>query len=57
MEAEIETPGIGPYYFRIQGQIYHSVSPLYLNQHSKPGYGQLYIFDMSEATKKHMDSN
>ena len=49
--------GKGPYCFRIPGQNYPRVSPLYSNQHSKPGYEQLYIFDTSEATNKHMDSN
>lgn len=31
--------------------IYHSVSLLYPNEASKPGYGQLYIFSSAETTK------
>jgi hypothetical protein len=52
MGAEIKSPPEnGPYCFRIHGQIYHLVSPLYPNQENKPGYGR-YIFDSAEAKKK-----
>ncbi|GBO33109.1 hypothetical protein AVEN_73612-1 [Araneus ventricosus] len=54
MGAQIQPPpGTGPYCYRIHGQIYHMVSPLY-SDHNKPGYGQLYIFDTSKATEKCM---
>ncbi|GBL81581.1 hypothetical protein AVEN_93383-1 [Araneus ventricosus] len=50
MGAEVKSPpGNGPYCFRIHGQIYHRIAPLYSNERFKPGYGQLYIFDASEA--------
>jgi hypothetical protein len=35
--------------FRIHGQIYHLISPLYPKEANKPGYGQLYIFNIVEA--------
>ncbi|GBN90525.1 hypothetical protein AVEN_187411-1 [Araneus ventricosus] len=58
MEAEIKAPpGTKPYYFHIHGQIYHMVYPLYSNEGNKPGYGQLYIFDSSEARNRHMENN
>jgi flagellar biosynthesis GTPase FlhF len=51
MGADIKSPpGNGPHCFRIHGQIYHLVSPLYPNESNKPGYGQLYIYDSTEAT-------
>jgi hypothetical protein len=37
------------------GHIYHLVSQLYPNVANKPGYGQLYIFDSTEATTKPSD--
>ncbi|GBO22923.1 hypothetical protein AVEN_119396-1 [Araneus ventricosus] len=52
MGAQITPPpGTGPYCYRIHGQIYHMVSPLY-SDHNKPGYGQLYVFDASNAKFK-----
>ncbi|XP_055928511.1 uncharacterized protein LOC129959649 [Argiope bruennichi] len=57
MGAQIKAPpGTGSYCNRIHGQIYHMVSPLY-SGHNKPGYGQLYVFDTSEATEKRMVRN
>lgn len=58
MGAEMKLPpGSGPFAFRIHGQIYHRVSPLYSNENNKPGYGQLYIYDSSEANAFRMRSN
>ncbi|XP_053147640.1 uncharacterized protein LOC128343121 [Hemicordylus capensis] len=58
MGAEINTPpGRGPYCFRIHGQIYHKVSPLYPSEQHKVGYGQLYIFDTGEATIQRLQNN
>jgi hypothetical protein len=58
MGAEIKSlPGHGPYCFRIHGQIYQMVSPLYAKATNKPGYGQLYIFDSAEATKNGWRTN
>ncbi|XP_042905358.2 uncharacterized protein [Parasteatoda tepidariorum] len=50
-------PGNGPYCFRIHGQIYHMVSPLYSNDQNNAGYGQLYIFDSTEATNRRIENN
>nr|XP_042913564.1 uncharacterized protein LOC122273596 [Parasteatoda tepidariorum] len=50
-------PGNGPYFFRIHGQIYHMVSPLYSNDQNNAGYGQLYIFDSTEATNRRIENN
>ncbi|KAG8187889.1 hypothetical protein JTE90_001653 [Oedothorax gibbosus] len=58
MGAQIKPPpGTGPYCFRIHGQIYHMVSPLYAGSEQKAGYGQLYIFDSSEATIQRMENS
>ncbi|GBM39876.1 hypothetical protein AVEN_250203-1 [Araneus ventricosus] len=52
MGAEIKAPlGTCPYCFHIHGQIYHMVSPLCANERNRPGYGQLYISDSSEASQ------
>ncbi|GBN15889.1 hypothetical protein AVEN_144698-1 [Araneus ventricosus] len=57
MEAQIKPPpGTGPHCYRIHGQIYHMVSPLY-SDHNKSRYGQLYVFDTSKATEKRMERN
>jgi hypothetical protein len=50
------SPGNGPQSFRIYGQIYNLVSPLYPSEEDKPGYGQLYIFDSAEVTTKHLEN-
>ncbi|GBN24309.1 hypothetical protein AVEN_89360-1 [Araneus ventricosus] len=58
MGAEVKSlPGNGPYCFRIHGQIYHRIAPLYSNERFKPGYGQLYIFDASEANSRRLENN
>ncbi|GBM58420.1 hypothetical protein AVEN_63780-1 [Araneus ventricosus] len=58
MGAEVKSsPGNGPYCFRIHGQIYHRIAPLYFNERFKPGYGQLYIFDASEANSQRLENN
>ncbi|GBM59449.1 hypothetical protein AVEN_117650-1 [Araneus ventricosus] len=50
MRDEVKAPPRnGQYCFRIHGQIYHRIAPLYSNEKFKPGYGQLYVFDASEA--------
>jgi hypothetical protein len=55
--AEIKSPsGNNPYCFRIYGRIYHLVSPLYPNEVNKPEYGQLHIFDSTEATTKRLEN-
>ncbi|GBM11689.1 hypothetical protein AVEN_79466-1 [Araneus ventricosus] len=58
MGAEIKAPpGTGTYFFHIRGQIYHMVSLLHSNERKKPSYGQLYIFDSSEASNTRMENN
>ncbi|GBN14258.1 hypothetical protein AVEN_174904-1 [Araneus ventricosus] len=58
MGAQIKPPrGTGPYCYRLHGQVYHSVSPLYASDQHKESYGQLYIFDSSEATEKRLSNN
>lgn len=55
MGAQVsQPPGIGPFTYRIHGQIYHHTKSLY----SKPGepesYAQLYIVDTVSALEKRM---
>ncbi|GBN18511.1 hypothetical protein AVEN_165007-1 [Araneus ventricosus] len=58
MGAEIKAPpGTCPYCFHTHGQIYHMVSPLSSNERNRPGYGQLYISDSSEAWNRRMENN
>ncbi|GBM86291.1 hypothetical protein AVEN_207986-1 [Araneus ventricosus] len=58
MGAEVKSPpGNGPYCFIIHCQIYHRIAPLYSNESFKPGYGQLYIFDASEANSRRLGNN
>ncbi|GBN79933.1 hypothetical protein AVEN_236474-1 [Araneus ventricosus] len=58
MGAEVKAPpGNGPYCFRIHGQIYQRIAPLYSDEGFKPGYGQLYIFDASEANSRRLENN
>jgi hypothetical protein len=49
-------PGNSPYSFRKHGQIYNFVSPLYPNEANKPEYGQVYVFDSTEATTKRLEN-
>lgn len=46
-----DIPGKGPYCFKIQGQIYRSISDLLPQHDEDPVYGQLYIIDTSTATE------
>ncbi|GBM02962.1 hypothetical protein AVEN_269872-1 [Araneus ventricosus] len=58
MGAEIKAPpGTCPYSFHIHGQIYHMVYLLSSNLRNRPGYGQLYISDSSEARYRRMENN
>ncbi|KHJ87810.1 hypothetical protein OESDEN_12407 [Oesophagostomum dentatum] len=50
MGASVDIPrGHGPYCFRIHGQIYHRVGPLYPEQGQRPLYGQVHILDTRQA--------
>jgi hypothetical protein len=49
-------PGNGPYCFRVYGQIYRLVSPLYPNEAYEPECGQLYISISAEATPKGLEN-
>jgi hypothetical protein len=40
----------------MHGLMHHLVLPLYADEANKPGYGQLYISDSPEATKKRLES-
>ncbi|GBN74273.1 hypothetical protein AVEN_133494-1 [Araneus ventricosus] len=58
MGAQIKPPrGTGPYCYRLHGQVYHRVPPLSASDQHKESYGQLYIFDSSEATEKRLSNN
>ncbi|GBM86721.1 hypothetical protein AVEN_192933-1 [Araneus ventricosus] len=58
MGAETKAPPeTGLYCFRIHGQIYHTVSPLYSKERNKPGHGQLYISDSREASNRRLENN
>ncbi|GBN05182.1 hypothetical protein AVEN_122470-1, partial [Araneus ventricosus] len=58
MGAQIKPArGTGPYCYRLRGQVYHRVSPLYASDQHKESYGQLYIFDSLEATEKRLSNN
>ncbi|GBL61422.1 hypothetical protein AVEN_24402-1, partial [Araneus ventricosus] len=58
MGAEIKAPlGTCPKCLNIHGQIYHVVSPLCSNVRNRPGYGQLYISDSTEARNRRMENN
>ncbi|GBN25403.1 hypothetical protein AVEN_123054-1 [Araneus ventricosus] len=58
MGEQIKPPRrTGPYCYRLHGQVYHRVSPLYASDQHKESYGQLYIFDSSEATEKRLSNN
>ncbi|GBM29649.1 hypothetical protein AVEN_125296-1 [Araneus ventricosus] len=51
MGAQIKPPpGTGPYCYRIHGQIYHVVSPLYSNN-NKPGYVPTYQRKCTESVR------
>jgi hypothetical protein len=57
MGAEIKSPpGKRLYCFPIHDQIYHFVSPLYPNEASKPGYGELHIFYSNETTTRQFEN-
>jgi hypothetical protein len=44
-----------PYCSRIHSQIYRLVSPLYLNEVSRPGCRQLHVFDSTEIKTKRLE--
>ena len=53
--AQVDVPrGMGPYCFRIHGQVYHNIGPLYPEQGSHPRYGQIYILDTNDAAAERM---
>ncbi len=43
---ESVTRGLGPYSFRIQGELYHKIGSLCLAEGQRPQFAQLYIHDM-----------
>jgi len=55
MGAQINPPsGLGPYCFRIHGQIYHRTSTLHSQPNKPRKFSQLYILDPDEATEQRM---
>ncbi|XP_072389486.1 uncharacterized protein [Diabrotica undecimpunctata] len=55
MGANLATsPGYGPYYFRIQGQIYHLTGTLHLDHGENQRFVYLYILDLSDATSERL---
>ena len=53
MGAQIDTPrGVGPYCFRIHGQVYHNIGPLHPSDGQPRRFGQLYILDTAEAANQ-----
>lgn len=49
-------PGNDPYCFRVCGQIYHLVSPLFPNEAHEPECGQFYISISAEGTPKGLEN-
>ncbi|KAK8800653.1 hypothetical protein WA158_006971 [Blastocystis sp. Blastoise] len=41
--------GPGPYFYRVHGNVYHSMSDLYPSDNSPPSFNQIYIYDEEEA--------
>lgn len=50
----VKPPGIGPYCFKIHGQIYHKISALHPNDNETPSYNHLYILDSETATRQRL---
>jgi hypothetical protein len=43
---ELVIGGLGPYSFRIQGELYHKIESLCPAEEQRPQFAQLYIHDM-----------
>ena len=52
VEQEKITPG--PDFYKIHGQLYHTVSALYHNQSQRPRYSQLYVLDAQQAADERL---
>ncbi|EPB71688.1 hypothetical protein ANCCEY_09207 [Ancylostoma ceylanicum] len=53
MTATVDTPsGVGPYCFRIHGQVYHSTGALRPLPGQPSSFAQIYIFDTEEAANE-----
>ena len=50
----IKPPGVGPYCFKVQGQIYHFASPLHPKNGHVRQFAQLYVLDANQALYQRM---
>jgi hypothetical protein len=50
---ESVTRGLGPYSFRIQGELYHKIGSLCLVEGQRPQFTQLYIHDTEHEHQNH----
>jgi len=50
---ESVTGGLGPYSFRIQGELYHKIGSLCLAEGQRPQFSQLYIHDTKHERQNH----
>jgi hypothetical protein len=49
--------GCGPQTYKIQGELYHQIGPLQLEEGHAPLYSQLYIYNPSDALEHHQNNN
>ena len=56
-DKHMSTPG--PYFYKVNGQISHTISQSVTAEDTTPSHGHLYIIDTNEATecRMNMDSN
>lgn len=48
---------LGPFVYRVHGQIYHNTFSLHPNENERPKYGQLYILDSNLAVQERLSNN
>ena len=41
----VKPPGVGPFCFKVQGQVYHFVGPLHPSGKKERKFAQLYVLD------------
>ncbi|XP_031334000.1 uncharacterized protein LOC116164014 [Photinus pyralis] len=57
MQAELEeNPGHGVYYYKIHGQVYHSIGPLLTNDSHPARNASVYTYDVDEAVQQRMSN-
>ena len=52
----VQTPGNGPYCFKIHDQIYYQTSGIHTEASKQPKYCQLYILDTEMALKERQNN-